>query len=453
MKFLKNILKVTFSNFLGFGTSFLIGFILPAVLSVQDFGYFRQYSLYISFSYFLNLGINDAIYVKYGGKNAEKLNQQELSKDFSFLLLIQTLTLFASLIISMILGDSIFIMFSLTSYFIGLSTFYQNFFQATGEFNSFTLGNVIKTIFLLITLVIQIFLIKSNDYQSYIYSNIASFVLLTIYYAFIFKKKYLTKFQFVFDFESFDLIQTGFIILLANISMTFVANIGSWIVNLSFSIEDFAQYSFQNSLLNVVLLIVNAVGMVFYNKLAQRDNIEWLDKIKYSCLLIGIYSGFSFFILDLVVARFLPKYNFSTELLSLTFLGLPSIIVSKILLTNLYKVYMKPSKYFGDSILFSLFSLLFVLLVSYLTKDLGLITLATSVSYFIWYLYSVHFTFKNLGIQFSSIDIVLSLSFIATFYITSNHVQNTIGMIVYFLYLVLLSVYVFVNRKSIFIKL
>lgn len=83
--------------------------------------------------------------------------------------------------------------------------------------------------------------------------------------------------------------------MLANISMTFVANIGSWIVNLSFSIEDFAQYSFQNSLLNVVLLIVNAVGMVFYNKLAQRDNIEWLDKIKYSCLLIGIYSGFLFY--------------------------------------------------------------------------------------------------------------------------------------------------------------
>lgn len=84
MKFLKNILKVTFSNFLGFWNQLLIGFILPAVLSVQDFGYFRQYSLYISFSYFLNLGINDAIYVKYGGKNAEKLNQQELSKSFSF---------------------------------------------------------------------------------------------------------------------------------------------------------------------------------------------------------------------------------------------------------------------------------------------------------------------------------------------------------------------------------
>ena len=73
MKVLKNVFQVALSNVINFGTSFIIGFILPAVLSVADYGYYREYTLYLSFAYLVNLGFNDGIYIKYGGAEKEKI--------------------------------------------------------------------------------------------------------------------------------------------------------------------------------------------------------------------------------------------------------------------------------------------------------------------------------------------------------------------------------------------
>ena len=64
MKLLKNIIGVALSNIASFGTSFIIGFILPAILTVADYGYYKEYTLYLSFAYLFNLGFNDGIYIK-----------------------------------------------------------------------------------------------------------------------------------------------------------------------------------------------------------------------------------------------------------------------------------------------------------------------------------------------------------------------------------------------------
>ena len=65
MKNLKNIFNVAITNIINFGTSFLINFMLPIILSVVDYGNYRQYILYMSFTYIFNAGFNDGIYIKY----------------------------------------------------------------------------------------------------------------------------------------------------------------------------------------------------------------------------------------------------------------------------------------------------------------------------------------------------------------------------------------------------
>ena len=53
---------------------------LPIILSVVDYGNYRQYILYMSFTYIFNAGFNDGIYIKYGGKEEHELNQEEVQE-------------------------------------------------------------------------------------------------------------------------------------------------------------------------------------------------------------------------------------------------------------------------------------------------------------------------------------------------------------------------------------
>ena len=78
MKLLKNIFRVALANIVNFGSSFIVGFILPAVLTVAAYGHYKEYTLYLSFVYIFNLGFNDGVYIKYGGKGYILVEYREL---------------------------------------------------------------------------------------------------------------------------------------------------------------------------------------------------------------------------------------------------------------------------------------------------------------------------------------------------------------------------------------
>ncbi|MDT2767647.1 oligosaccharide flippase family protein [Globicatella sulfidifaciens] len=452
MKFLRNIIKVTMSNLLGFGTSFIIGFILPAILTVENYGYYKQYTLFISFAHLANLGINDAIYIKYGGKDKYELDVNELAKDHNFMLVVQFFVFILMLIYSFLSKNNIIFYFTLTTLFICISTFQQNLFQAIGEFNIFSLGNAYKSLFLIIILFIQVFFIKDTDYESYILTNVFSFILLTLYYEVKFLKFFKISNNFNFK-ESLKLISIGFFVLIANMSMTFVGNIGSWIVNFNYEITDFAQYSFQNSLLNVVLLIVNGIGLVFYNILAKRTINDILSKIKFYCIIIGILACESYFILDFIIQKYLSKYSQSLELLSIIFLALPFIFVSKILIVNLYKVYSKPQNYFSVSVIFSISSFIFIYIIEFVFSDMKSIAFATVVSYFLWYLYNNYIKFPKLQSKKKLTEMMIISSFIIVFWICSNKLPLMSGFIVYSIFLIILLIYLFIKKDDYLISL
>ena len=84
MKTLKNILNVAMSNIVGFGTSFIVGFILPGILTVAQYGSYRQYTLYLSFTYLFHLGFADGIYIKYGGKELNELDHNVIRDEHNF---------------------------------------------------------------------------------------------------------------------------------------------------------------------------------------------------------------------------------------------------------------------------------------------------------------------------------------------------------------------------------
>src|SRR5699024_1080242 len=203
--------------------------------------------------------------------------------------------------------------------------------------------------------------------------------------------------------------------------------------NWGFSIEEFAQYSFQNSVLNVIILIVNAVALVFYNLISKTDNPKVANIIKRLTLLLGIFGGLGFFVFKWIIEFFLPNYVPSIELLSITFVSIPYIMISKIVVANLYKAKRSEKKYIRDSILYAGLAFAFVFIVFLITQTLAGIAWATTLCYFLWYMYASRKEFVMLKSDVS--EWLLIISHIVIFYITANYLNIYVGFVLYVVYI------------------
>ncbi len=442
MKVLKNVFQVALSNIINFGTSFIIGFILPAVLSVADYGYYREYTLFLSFAYLVNLGFNDGIYIKYGGAEQEDLDETVVREEHNFVIIFQLIIMAIMVIGSLILGNLNYAFFSIAAFFVTTTTYHQNFLQATGDFKTYSNGNIMKSVLYVILLIIGIFIFKNDNYAFYVLLNILSLAIAFFYYDYKYNRVFgLTK-AWNTDGKG-QLFKTGIFILIANMSLTFVGNVGNWVVNRGFPIEDFAQYSFQNSLLNVILLVINAIGLVFYNVISKNDDPKIAAMIKDISLLLGIISGLAFFAFEIVINWLLPEYNPSITILSMTFIAIPYILISKILIANLYKTSRSEKKYFKDSALYALFSLAFVYVVFLVTHNMLAIALATTLCYMLWFFYTTYFQFDFL--KGSIKELVLLVFHGIILFVTTNILPIWSGIIVYSLFLVV-TLYFYRNK-------
>ena len=71
----KSILKVASSNLIYLLSSILVGFLLPKIIGVTNYGYYKTFTLYATYIGLFQIGIVDGIYLKYGGKTYDELDK------------------------------------------------------------------------------------------------------------------------------------------------------------------------------------------------------------------------------------------------------------------------------------------------------------------------------------------------------------------------------------------
>lgn len=428
METLKNIFRVIVSNIIGRSTGFLVTFFFPIILSLEDYGNYQKYVTLLSFTYLFNLGYNDGIYIKYGGKNINELSRKTIQREHNFILLFQLAFFLLIFLYAIFTKNTIYVFFSIVTLFDCLNTYHANFLQATGNFKKYTLGNNLKNLIYVLLLLIGIFLFKFDNYYIYIIFNILSFLTLTIYFEFTFLK----EFNFSNTLSTKNIIpifKVGVIVLIANASLTFVANVGRLVVQYQYPSEIFAYYSFQNSILNLILVLASSIGLVFFNLISKTNNQDTFLKIKNLSMLMGISAGILFFPIKALIIFLYPQFIPSISILSITFLSIPYLINSKILIANLYKAHSSNRVYLRDSLLCALLSFVIVYGLNLITHDLWYIALGTTITYILWYFYTTTFKFPYLKSSFSEWLILIISSII--FIICSNFFDNFLGLIVY----------------------
>ena len=444
-KFVKDVLRVSLSNIIKLLAGVLVGLLLPKIIGVTDYGYYKTYTLYIHYVGLFHFGISDGIYLLFGGKDYSELDRKKFrfySKAFIAIeaLVSVVLTIIAVTALS---EENKFIFACVASYLLAnnVTGYYQMISQITGRFKELSRRNLIQSVFISATVivlyVIHRFLGYELTYRPYtlIYSILIA--LLAIWYIVTYKdisfgesSKFSDQWK---DIPSF--IKVGFPLTVANLCSTLILSLDRQFVNVLFDTDTYAVYAFAYNMLALVTTAVSAVSTVLYPKLKRTNRVTL--KANYSILTgtIAVLVSASlciYFPLCWFVNWFLPKYVDSLLIFRIIFPGLIISSVITIIMHNYYKVLGINNKFFIKSLITLLVSG-FANYVAYrFFGTTSSISIASIITMVFWYfLVESHFV-KEFNIAWKK-NVLFIFCIMTSFYITTNLNNLVLGLFLYIL--------------------
>lgn len=451
-KVLFDTLKVIIGNLFKLISGLSIGLILPMYLSIEGFGYFRLFSLYLVYFGLFHFGFIDGIYIKYGGYNYSSIDKNDFRMYTRFFIIFQVIIAIIALFMAYYLfnGDRQFVFIILALNIVGINVFsyYQHLSQALSKFSELTLFNILFSLLSFIAVIVVI-ISKNYNYRFYLFLvsiinyTLAIFYILR-YRGIFFGKVNLTK-------ESITKIKTLFIVgipmLAAYLISIIMLNFSKQIVDWFYDIETFAMYSFAFSMMNLANVFIYAISTILYPILKRTE--EHLMKKIYTdtiqlVLIITMFSLALYFPLTIFIDKFLPKYHDSLKILRVV---LPSIVlVSSIQIVKLN--YFRALGHTKNFLMSSLYSLAFTITsaaVAYIIfNEIIVIALSYVLSTLIWFYFTDYHFIKLYKVKVVRNYLFLIIGF-GIFYILSGFSNHIFGM---FIYTILITIAVYLMYQN-----
>ena len=148
-KFIKNIISVMIANIISLLGSITSGFLLPKIFNIEEYGYYKIFTLYMSYAGLLHFGFLDGMLLKISGMKYEELDKQKYRKITMFYAVFQLFVCLFVLLISFSMERQyhyIFFFLGLCIFSTNLITYFQFISQATMRFNEFSIVKVVTSV-------------------------------------------------------------------------------------------------------------------------------------------------------------------------------------------------------------------------------------------------------------------------------------------------------------------
>ena len=397
-KFFKNIVIVLISNIITVLSGILIGFIIPKIMGVSEYGYYKTFTLYSSYIGILHFGFIDGIYLKFAGKKYEELDKGKFRTYTRFLFLLE---LFVSLLV---VGASFF--FLNTKYFLiilfvslnvlatNVITYFEFISQITMRFKRTTARNVIRCTLNIISVTVLYLLWKFNDAVIYNYV----YVIITLSISYVLALWYIVSYRDIvwgkgntFKEEKAELryfFKVGIPLLLANLIGQLIFVVDQQFVNLGFDNDTYAVYAFAYNMIELITVATSAISTVLYPtlKTLNEDTVKKnYSKLNAYLLMFVALCLTAYYPLVLIVNAFLPKY---VESLPIFLIILPGVLISSsiaVIKYNCYKTFNKINNYFIKSLIILCLAIIADLAVYYIFGTTQSISIVSIAVLFVWY--------------------------------------------------------------------
>ena len=164
----KGMIIIFLANILNLTVSIIRNFILPRYLSMNSYAEIKTYQLFISYAGILAFGYVDGMYLKYGGVTKDNINTKRFATELSTYRILQIIISILICLIGIIIKNIIVLLFGITIIALNVTDYLKTFYQATGEFSSYSKIMNISSIGLLISNLLLVFFIRTDDPIIYI---------------------------------------------------------------------------------------------------------------------------------------------------------------------------------------------------------------------------------------------------------------------------------------------
>lgn len=460
--FVKSIFYVVLGNGLQLVSGIILGLVLPLFFSIENFGYFRMFTLYVTYSSLFQLGFINGIYLKFGGKKYEDLDKFSFIKYSNFLVKFQTIVSIIVIIFALLLFKDerkiIIIFFGMNLFSFNLTMYFQYISQITMRFKEYSFRNIIYSILMIIGVLILYFLKIDHYIIILAYIVIVNFILM-LWYMITYRsiliktgnKDVSVKTEYV---KIKDLFKLGIPFLIANFSTLFLLNLSKQFVDIYFSISDFAIYSFAFSLLSMVNIFVTSTSVIMYPLLKQVDQTNMRKNYNVSINIVislVLFAMMLFFPLHIFITYYLPKYLDSMLIILIIFPSLLLTSTNQIIRYNYLKVLQKTRIYLYNSLFTIVISVVSHFVVFYYFNTLVFMAIAYTSTLVIWYLISDLYFIKEYKVKTLKSNLFLFIGMLLFYYLGIYH-NSILGMVVYFLLIITITLVFNISYITIYIK-
>lgn len=326
--FIKNISYTVSSNFVSLLVSTIVVLIIPKLIGVEDYGYWQLYLFYSSYIGFLHFGWNDGIYLRIGGMEYDSLDKSLLFSQFIQLLLSQ---IFIGILV--FVGSFLFIddhqrvyiinMVAIAMILTNSRLMLYYILQATSRIKEYAWLTMFDRI-IYITFITMFLLLGSREFKTLILADIIGKLLSLIVAMYICKDitcRKLSGFYFTFNEITIN-INIGIKLMFSNIASMLIIGIVRFGIERSWDVATFGQISLTLSISNMMMIFINAVGIIIYPVLRKADEKK-LSSLYTSMrdFLMVFLLGFLVFYYPLksVIASWLPQYESSLSYMAFVF--------------------------------------------------------------------------------------------------------------------------------------
>lgn len=405
--------------------SLLMALVLPKILNVTEYGYWQLFLFYASYAGLFHFGLNDGVYLRFGGHRYESLDHALLGTELKIWTLFQALlAAVISLIGIFCLQDSnrIFVLIAAailmvlfnSSYFLGY------IFQAVNRTRIFSLADMInKSAFILCLLALILWGV--DRFQVFICFYLLCIMGSVVFYLYwgrhILFSTFLGWRQGLK--EIFKNVAVGINLLLANLAGILILGIGRIIIDSLWGIESFGKVSFSLTLTNFFLVFIAQVSMVLFPALRQIDiaaQKRYYGEIN-AILSISLPLILVFYIpIKTALLQWLPQYAVSLDYLAIL---LPLCLFDgkmQLLCTTYFKVLRKEKALLYVNLAACFLSLLLSVIGGYLLKSVDAIVFAMLIGVVGRYVLSAGYLSRYLPGQSWTVlgtELVFAAAFIA----------------------------------------
>ncbi len=439
----KGLINILIANIISMAIGIATNFLLPKRLSVETYALIKTYALYISYAGFFSLGYNDGMYLKYGGKDIAKLDQDELGKNIINYLWLEFVIGLLVFITGTILYNKIIIAFSIGMLGVNILGYLKSFYQATGEFRHYSVALNFEKIAIFLGNIGLLFLIHSSNGNTYVWIQVIVDLVVAFYLLMTLKSKTNFSLNSKIDFSEIkENVSSGAILMLGNFSSNIFTGLDRWFVKILMTTEAFANYSYAVSMENIVTVFITPITVSMYNFFCRHSNIRDYKKAKQYTLIWGFAVISLAFPVKWMLENFLTEYMAANSIVFLLFAAQVFYVVIKGIYVNIYKAEKKQNKYLMQMLAMIVIGAILNFLFYIIYHSMVAIAVATFVTAVIWLLVC---EFDYRMIRFS-INEYVAIIILLGIYISCGYFMGSIlGFMVYAV-AVLLILFIFMRQ-------